>query len=119
LTFKEFEKWRGARRSGWWLVAGGWWLVAGGWWLVEKIWNRGKFACGIDILDYRKNMTATLEKKPRKISVCGKVGLKKHASGSVVTKSPKKPLSKKPFAYLIGCIEGTPDLSSRKGYNSI
>ena len=48
----------------------------------------------------------------------GKVGFKKHTRGSVVTKSPKTLLSKKPFA-LIGCIEGTPDLSSRKGYNSI
>jgi hypothetical protein len=64
-------------------------------------------------------MTATLEKKPRKLSVSRKVGFKKHTSGSVVTKPPKTPLSKKPFAYLIGCIEGTPDLSSRKGYNSI
>ena len=82
---------------------------------MEKIWNRGKFACGIDILDYRKNMTATLEKKPRKISVSGKVGFKKRASGSVVTKTPKTPLSQKPFLYLIGCIKGTSDLSSRKG----
>jgi hypothetical protein len=30
----------------------------------------------------------------------------------------KTPLSKKPFAYLIGCIEGAPDLSTRKGYNA-
>jgi hypothetical protein len=30
--------------------------VAGNWWKVEKIWNRGKFACGIGILDYRKTL---------------------------------------------------------------
>ena len=69
----------------------------------------------MDILDYRKNMTAILEKKTQKISVSAKVGFKKHLSGSVITKSPKTPLSKKSFAYLISCIEGTPDLCSRKG----
>jgi hypothetical protein len=86
---------------------------------VAREKNRAKIVCVGEILDYKKNMTATLEKKPQKISVSGKVGFKKPASGSVVTKSPKTPLSKKPFAYLIGCIEGTPDLSSRRGYNSI
>jgi len=87
--------------------------VAGGWRKIEqKLFVWAKFWI-------KKNMIATLEKKPQKTSVSGKVGFKKPASGSVVTKSPKTPLSKKPFAYLIGCIEGTPDLSSRKGYNSI
>ena len=63
-------------------------------------------------------MTATLEKKSKKISVSAKVDFKKSASRSVVNKSLKTKLSKKPFAYLIGCIEGAPDLSTRKGYNT-
>ena len=45
------SRWRGYGVT---MLTGNWWLVAGGWWLVEKIWNRGKFACGIDILDCRR-----------------------------------------------------------------
>jgi hypothetical protein len=64
-------------------------------------------------------MPVTLEKKPQKIPANSKGRFKKGPCGFVTPKSPKTTLSKKPFAYLIGCIEGSPDLSSRKGYSSI
>jgi len=63
-------------------------------------------------------MPATLVKKPREISASAKVRVKKRAGESGAAKPLKSPLSKKPFAYLIGCIEGAPDLSTRKGYNT-
>ena len=64
-------------------------------------------------------MPVTLDKKPQKISANAKVRVQKRAGRSFAAKSPKTLLSKKPFAYLIGCIEGAPDLSTRKGYTTV
>jgi len=71
------------------------------------------------MLIYRKPMPATLDKKPRKISASAKVRAKKSGGESFAAKPSKTLLSKKPFAYLIGCIEGAPDLSTRKGYHTL
>ncbi len=63
---------------------------------------------------YIKPMPSALVKKPWKMSASAKVRVEKRAGDSAAAKPLKTSLSKKPFAYLIGCIEGAPDLSTRR-----
>lgn len=60
-------------------------------------------------------MPFALVKKPWKISGSAKVHAKKRDGESFAAKTPKTALSKEPFAYLIGCIEADPDLSTQRG----
>ena len=63
-------------------------------------------------------MPATLESKSRKLTVKASLGSKKRSLRVVASKANKASIMKKPFAYLIGCIDGVPDLSKRKGYST-
>ena len=62
-------------------------------------------------------MPSILETKSPKSTAKTKHGSKKNIRRTVVLKTSKPDLFRKPFAYLIGCIEGAPDLSKRKGYS--
>jgi hypothetical protein len=63
-------------------------------------------------------MPATLETKSRKLTSKANLGSKKRSVRVAASKANKAGILKKPFAYLIGCIEGAPDLSKRKGYST-
>ena len=62
-------------------------------------------------------MPSILETKSLKLTAKTKHSSKKNILRTVVLKTSKPDILKKPFAYLIGCIEGAPDLSKRKGYS--
>jgi hypothetical protein len=62
-------------------------------------------------------MPSILETKGLKLTAKTKHSSKKNIPRTVVLKTSKRDILKKPFAYLIGCIEGAPNLSKRKGYS--
>ena len=62
-------------------------------------------------------MPSILETKSLKLTAKTKHSSKKNILRTIVLKTSKPDILKKPFAYLIGCIEGAPDLSKRKGYS--
>jgi hypothetical protein len=62
-------------------------------------------------------MPSALATKSLKSTAKTKHSSKKNMLRTVVLKTSKPDIFKKPFAYLIGCIEGAPDLSKRKGYS--
>jgi hypothetical protein len=52
------------------------------------------------------------------LTVKASLGSKKRSLRVAASKANKASIMKKPFAYLIGCIDGVPDLSKRKGYST-
>jgi hypothetical protein len=62
-------------------------------------------------------MPSILETKSLKLTAKTKHSSKKTILRTVGLKTANPDILKKPFAYLIGCIEGAPDLSKRKGYS--
>lgn len=62
-------------------------------------------------------MAYIIENKSLKLTSQKKHSSKKNILRTLVSKNSKPENFKKPFAYLIVCIEGAPDLSKRKGYS--